>query len=136
VTLNLLKVIQISNAHQVIATFFTKLVCSLIIFFLMESDHKGMHVSFAFHLQYALEMSLGYKPRIIAMLVMEENANAVMLAKMKQCLLVNSRLELDLLTSYIDLFTPTRTSCYAITILVGKTWLGKSSCILGFERTF
>jgi len=98
----------------------------------MESDHKGMHVSLAFHLQYALEMSLGCIPRIIAMLVMEENVHALMLAKMKQCLLVNSRLELDFLTSYIDLFAPTRT----LTILVGKTWLDKSSCILGFERTF
>ncbi len=135
-TLDLLKVIQISNAHQVITTFFTTFVCSLIFFFLMESDHKGMHVSLTFHLQYALEMSLGCIPRIIAMLVMEENVHALMLAKMKQCLLVNSRSELDFLTSYIDLFAPTRTSCCALTILVGKTWLDKSSCILGFERTF
>ncbi len=108
-------------------------MCSLILLFLMESDHKGMHVSLAFHLQYAFKMSLGCIPRIIAMLVMEENAHALMLAKMKQCLLVNLRLELDFLTSYIDVFAPTRTSCCAITILVGKTLLDKSSCILGFE---
>lgn len=135
-TLDLLKVIQISNAHQVITTFFATFVCSLTLFFLMENDHKGMHVSLGFHLQYALEMSLGCIPRIIAMLIMEKNVHALMLAKMKQCLLVNSRLELDFLTSYIDLFAPTKTSCCAITILVGKTWLGESSLILGFERTF
>jgi len=135
VTLDLLKVVQISITHHNY-NFFRNICVFINPFFLMESDHRGMHVSLAFHLQCALEMSLRCIPRIITMLVMEENVHALMLAKMKQCLLVNSRLELNFLTSYIDLFAPTKTSCCAITILVGKTWLNKSSCILGFERTF
>ncbi len=47
---------------------------------------------------------------------MEEDGPTSMLAEMKQCLLASLTLELDLITSFMDLFTPARTSCCVITI--------------------
>jgi len=61
-------------------------------------------------------MFLGFIHKTLTILVMEEDGPTSMLAEMKQCLLASLTLELDLITSFMDLFNPARTSCCVITI--------------------
>ncbi len=85
------------------------------------NDHKGMPKSLInLFLSYASKMFIRCILKILVILIMEEDGPTLMFAKMRQCLLASSTLKLDLLTSFMDLFTPIKTSCCVKTILARR----------------
>jgi hypothetical protein len=69
-------------------------------------------------LSNALAIFLGCRPINFTISLIEEDGPTWIVAKMKQCLLASSRLDLELLTSYRVLFILAITSCCARAILL------------------
>jgi hypothetical protein len=77
------------------------------------------------HLSNALAIFLGCRPRTLTIPLIEEDGPTWIIVEMRQCLLVSSRLDLELLTSSKILLVPTITSCCARVVFVGTMKWGK-----------